>query len=309
MKKKTTEEFVEKSIKVHGDKYNYSLVEYKNIDTKVKIICPIHGVFEQTPQHHLNGCNCKLCSIDIKRTKKYPLLKSNEQVIEACSKKFKNKFDYKLFIYKGSFVKSKIICPIHGIFEQTPNTHFYSKYGCPLCARVENNKKIKKKKLTKKDFVARSNMINNNFYTYKKFIYISYHVKGIITCPIHGDFLQSPAKHLNFRGCPKCSHNGHINKKSCQLYILYDKKHNLYKIGITKNYNKRLLDLNEILKVNLDVIYIKEEYGNYENVIHTLYSEYRKNHPIKHGGYTEWFNFDDINITEIIETIDNIYKL
>lgn len=54
MKKLTTEEFIEKSKAIHDNKYDYSLVEYINSQTKIKIICPKHGEFEQKPNNHLN---------------------------------------------------------------------------------------------------------------------------------------------------------------------------------------------------------------------------------------------------------------
>lgn len=56
-----TEEFVKKSKELHGNKYDYSLVNYVNRNTPVKIICPIHGEFEQAPMHHLAGKGCFLC--------------------------------------------------------------------------------------------------------------------------------------------------------------------------------------------------------------------------------------------------------
>ena len=52
MAKLTTEEFIAKAKAVHGDKYDYSQVEYVNNHTKVSIICPIHGVFRQRPLDH-----------------------------------------------------------------------------------------------------------------------------------------------------------------------------------------------------------------------------------------------------------------
>ena len=64
MKKITTEEFINRARKVHGNKYGYSKVEYKNAHTKVCIICPIHGEFWQIPNDHLNGCGCPKCKID-----------------------------------------------------------------------------------------------------------------------------------------------------------------------------------------------------------------------------------------------------
>lgn len=60
-KKKTTEQFISDAIKVHGDKYDYSKVEYVNNRTKVTIICPIHGAFEQNPKSHINGHDCSRC--------------------------------------------------------------------------------------------------------------------------------------------------------------------------------------------------------------------------------------------------------
>lgn len=62
VKKKTTDEFKKESFLTHGDKYNYSLVNYTNNNTKVKIICMKHGEFEQTPKDHLKGHGCKFCS-------------------------------------------------------------------------------------------------------------------------------------------------------------------------------------------------------------------------------------------------------
>lgn len=53
--KELTTKFIEKSIKIHGNKYDYSLVDYIDNKTKIKIICSIHGCFEQTPGIHLRG--------------------------------------------------------------------------------------------------------------------------------------------------------------------------------------------------------------------------------------------------------------
>ena len=57
----TKEEFIEKARQVHGDKYDYSKVEYKNNKTKICIVCPIHGEFWQRPNDHLNGRGCDKC--------------------------------------------------------------------------------------------------------------------------------------------------------------------------------------------------------------------------------------------------------
>lgn len=59
MRKSTTQEFIEKAKKIHGNKYDYGKVNYVNNKTKVCIICPEHGEFWQTPRAHIckqHGC-------------------------------------------------------------------------------------------------------------------------------------------------------------------------------------------------------------------------------------------------------------
>lgn len=71
MQDKKTLDFIEKARKIHGDKYDYSLVDYKNARTKVKLICPIHGEFNTHPDSHINrshGCHsCGKLSSEEKR--------------------------------------------------------------------------------------------------------------------------------------------------------------------------------------------------------------------------------------------------
>lgn len=61
--KGTTESFIQKAKIKHGNRYNYSQVEYGNTaHDKVKIICKQHGVFEMSPNSHLSkGTNCPEC--------------------------------------------------------------------------------------------------------------------------------------------------------------------------------------------------------------------------------------------------------
>jgi len=121
MKKLTTIDFIEKSINIHGNKYDYSLVEYVGSKMKVKIICRIHGVFEQIPTHHLNGVGCS-------GNKKY----TTEEFIKKATKIHNNRYDYSLVDYINTNTKVKIICKKHGIFEQTPKKHLKGQ-ECPKC--------------------------------------------------------------------------------------------------------------------------------------------------------------------------------
>lgn len=190
-KEKLKEKFLEKATKKHGNKYDYSLVMYEKSRTKIKIICPEHGNFEQEPANHLRGQGCSICSGSKKHTK--------EEFIQIASKIHNNRYDYSLVEYKNNKTKIKIICNEHGIFEARPDNHINSKSGCPKCA---NNILY-----TKEEFIEKSNKKHNNKYDYSKVEYKTAHKKIIITCPEHGDFLQKPSRHLSGDGCSKCSGN------------------------------------------------------------------------------------------------------
>lgn len=126
-KKLTTEEFIERAKKVHGEKYDYSLTKYINNSTKIKIICPTHGVFEQVPYSHLQGFGCSKCNGKIS---------SREDFIEAAKAIHGDKYDYSKVNYVDSKTKVCIICPKHGEFWQTPNNHTHkeNRQGCPKCS-------------------------------------------------------------------------------------------------------------------------------------------------------------------------------
>lgn len=59
--------FIERSIIIHNNKYNYCNIRYINARTSVEIICPLHGEFHQTPSNHLSGKGCKQCGIERNR--------------------------------------------------------------------------------------------------------------------------------------------------------------------------------------------------------------------------------------------------
>ena len=167
-------------------------MDYKNNKTNINLICPIHGIFNQRPSEHLNGKGCKLCG-NIKTSKK---LKSNLGSFIAKAKLIHNdKFDYSDINYINNKTKIKIICPIHGEFEQTPNNHLKG-HGCVKCSYKSNNIVL---------FIKQVKLKHNNKYDYDKSVYINNKTKLIITCPKHGDFNQTPDKHLNRNyGCPIC---------------------------------------------------------------------------------------------------------
>jgi len=122
--------FIKKAIKVHGNKFDYSAVDYIDSKHKIKIICKIHGIFEQGPASHIEGYGCRYCNFDSQRhTTKSFIIKS--------VKRHGLTYNYKLVDYIGCKDKIKIICKIHGIFEQNPNDHLNGA-GCRRCSNDAN---------------------------------------------------------------------------------------------------------------------------------------------------------------------------
>jgi len=127
-------DFIEKSLLIHNNKYNYSKTKYTNWCSEVIIICPEHGEFKQVANNHLNGKGCIKCAISYKSS-------SNQEFIKKANIKHNNRYIYSKINYINAHTKINIICPEHGNFKQTPNSHLNGK-GCKKCcisySKIEN---------------------------------------------------------------------------------------------------------------------------------------------------------------------------
>lgn len=189
----TTEEFIRRAREVHGDKYDYSKAEFLNGQTKVCIICPIHGEFWQRPYDHLRGHGCRKCVGLYKRT--------TEEFIADAIKIHGDKYDYSKVEYVNNTTPVCIICSIHGEFWQTPKNHLKG-MGCRKCY----NDSIRITRLKPFDvFVAESRMVHGDKFEYVEDTYKKDKIHTKIICPIHGPFWQTPNNHLHGYGCPSCN--------------------------------------------------------------------------------------------------------
>ena len=195
--KYTTKEFIEKAIKIHGNKYNYDKVNYINNNTKVVITCNKHNrEFEQTPANHLHGSGCPDCANELRsEIKRAPL----ENLIEKAKKIHGDKYDYSKIEYVNYNKKVEIICPIHGSFFQSLRHHITRGHGCPNC-----NGGIS---LTTEQFIKKAKKIHGDKYDYSKSNYINANTPVEIICKTHNEsFWQTPHTHITGKGgCPKCS--------------------------------------------------------------------------------------------------------
>jgi hypothetical protein len=136
----TTEQFIEKANKIHNNKYDYSKTKFVNSKTKVKIICPLHGEFEQSHNKHLSKKGCPKCGFisrcNIARSTSYDF-------ITKAIKIHGDKYNYDNVVYTGKENKVIIICEKHGSFNQTPHNHLAGN-GCPHCRDSKGEREINK---------------------------------------------------------------------------------------------------------------------------------------------------------------------
>lgn len=197
-KKYTKSDFVAKAIAVHGNRYDYSCTEYTNSISKVTIICPKHGAFEQLASSHLRGQGCPKC-FDERRWKNRRL--PFDTLIEAAKRVHGNKYDYSRVVSANTKTKVEIICPYHGVFSQAMNSHIYNGQGCPKCFAEATRKR---KTRTQEEFLRLAKEAHGDTYDYSKAVYVSGHSKICIICRKHGEFWQEAECHISGQGCPAC---------------------------------------------------------------------------------------------------------
>lgn len=198
--------FVDKAKKIHGDKYDYSKVNYTNNRTPVEIICPEHGSFYQTPHDHLSGNGCMKCYSDIRGLMRR---KTRGDFIVQAKKVHGDKYDYSKTNYVKSNEKVTVTCPVHGDFEIYPQNHLKGQ-GCKLCG---NLKKGQYRKSSTNEFVKAAIFIHGDRYDYSEVDYNGNKIPVKIICPEHGEFLQRPNDHLSGHGCPECAKKFGIKEK------------------------------------------------------------------------------------------------
>ena len=196
--KTTNENFIENAVAKHGEKYDYSNVNYINYKQKVEIICKLHGSFFQAPGNHINGQGCPECGKLARATsQRY----SSKEFINSVKEIHGNTYDYSEVVYINSQTKITIICYEHGPFNMKPNSHFNGQ-GCPKCGRISARENIA---LDYYVFLDRAKKVHKNRYEYVEETYKNYTTKMKMFCSEHGFFEQTPHSHISMKvGCPIC---------------------------------------------------------------------------------------------------------
>jgi hypothetical protein len=185
----TNDTFAISAKAIHGDKYDYSKVNYIKSSAKVKIICPEHGAFEQAATGHLQGTGCHKCGGTSRL--------SDTEFIQKARQVHGNRYDYSQTVYgENGRKKISIICPTHGVFKQQANSHLNG-FGCRECGGTAP--------LATATFLVRAREIHGGRYDYSQTVYARSSQKVKIICPEHGAFKQNPHDHLKY-GCNLCGY-------------------------------------------------------------------------------------------------------
>jgi hypothetical protein len=228
------EEKVEILNKAHNYKYSY----YNNIEIKcakdyIIVTCPIHGDFKVTYDNHRSGLGCTKCSGKYKY--------KQAEFINECKTKHSNKYDYSLVEFENFKSKIIVICPIHGEFKMNAKKHLDGG-ECFKC-RYERNGKIQS--LNQKLFIEQCNSIHEFKYDYSNVTYYNNHTKIKIICSIHGEFEQSPASHKSGRGCPSC---GKLKLANIRLKRISDDRNN--GVQVVPNFNPKACEILDNISKN-----------------------------------------------------------
>ena len=240
---KTNEQFIIDIKKLYGDTYILDEVTYTKSNVKVTPICKIHGKFSVLANSFLMGHGCPKCGIE-KRASTTRHVKSF--FIKRATKKHNGFYIYDLVDYINSSTKVKIICPLHGIFEQAPSNHVAGQC-CPICA----TKRVgTEQRQTKEEFVEKSIKVHGYRNDYSLVDYQGNKVPVDIRCIEH-DFVFKcrPDNHLAGSGCPICNSSRGENKITSILNKYDIKFIKEYKIdGHKYRYDFYLPDLNLLIE-------------------------------------------------------------
>jgi hypothetical protein len=217
--------FLSKAKVIHGDKYDYSLVDYTNNKSGVTIVCPIHGDFKQTPDKHINAKQgCPRCSPNHKLTL--------NDFIKISNSTHNNTYDYSKSIYINANTNIEIICSKHGPYYQRASVHM-SGGGCPKCIGWNKNND---------DVIQSLIEIHGDKYDYSKSKYINANSPIRINCKEHGIFEQTYNTHKNGHGCPKCAgRNKTTHDFIEQSKIIHGDKYDYGQINYSKSSDKILI--------------------------------------------------------------------
>jgi len=273
----TRETFIEKAIKIHGDTYGYSKIQYVGSNIPVIIICKIHGEFQQRPNSHTQGQGCSKCAGNHQYT--------TIEFVEKAKGIYGDKYDYSEVEYKSAMEKIRVICPKHGLFLKTPNDFINNHSGCKDCYDYRGISQ----KSNREEFIERAINRHGDIYIYSLVEYINSHTFVKIICKTHGEFLQRPNNHILGQGCPTCRPR-YYSKTQIQ-WLNFISSYNQIQIQHAENAGEYIIPSTK---------YSADGYCQQTNTIYEFHGDFWHGNPKK-------FNPTDMN-TIINKTYGELYE-
>lgn len=196
-RKLTQEEFIRRLKEVSNGKYDFSKTVYRSKREKVIVTCPDHGDQLKRPEVLLRSSFCSECSGRARITVGV--------FIKRALDLHKGLYDYSLVNnICSSSQKIDIKCrSCKGVFKQSVSKHL-SGQGCPLCI---GDRISKTKRKSKYEFISDAIKVHGDKYIYPDDMdYLDRITPVKIICKAHGEFVQTPASHVNGRGCTDCGY-------------------------------------------------------------------------------------------------------
>jgi hypoxanthine phosphoribosyltransferase len=186
-----------------GDNLLSGYSEYATIRSTLRFKCnKCSDVFITTSFLYSKSEDSKRC-VCCKQKLKIDSATARDVFIGRCKERHGSYYDYsKVAETFSAKTKLTIICPKHGEFLQTSDSHLNKGHGCSVC-KIDYVTGITRS--TKADFVFKSNNIHNFKYNYELVQYVNAITPVSIKCTKHGVFLQKPDVHLRGSGCPICT--------------------------------------------------------------------------------------------------------
>lgn len=231
MAKITQQQFIDKSMNIHGSIYTYNKTIYVNAHHPITVTCNIHGDFTVVPNKHISAKQgCPVCSDIAKKERKSK--KSLGSFFTEATEVHGDKYDYSKVFFNIRSEKITIICKEkgHGEFNQVVSNHL-SGQGCPECAKIQNGLK----KRTPEDvFFEDCKFIHMDNYDYSNTKYNGMYETITPLCKRHGEFTVLATKHYHRKqGCSVCSDQELKSKpvieiqnflKTCDIMFEMEKK-------------------------------------------------------------------------------------
>ena len=268
----STEDFIKRSKKLHGDKYDYCKVNYVNNNTKVILICSKHGEFSIKPKNHYrNKCSCPKC---IKRSSF-----NTELLVDRFRDKYGDSFDYSKVNYINNKTKVTITCQKHGDFDISHLS--FLKSGCPSCNKIDTE-----------DFIKRGKEIHGDDFTYEKTIYENREKELIVTCKNGHDINVKP-------------NNFYKTKKPCYVCHIPNRLKTIewYVNEFNKNHNNKYTYPN----ISNDIKYTSNNIIDIECPVHGLFKQRISNHLKNRGCHRCWIESSSLTNEEFIKEAIEIH--